>query len=301
MIFPSLLKSGDKIAIVSPAGKLQSNDLVGATNILSSWGLQVVLGDHVYDSDNYFAGKDEVRLKDIQQAFDDPSIMAVLCGRGGYGITRIIEKIDLKSISAKPKWVIGFSDITALHLKLVRHKIASIHGPLATSFANGTEQVTINSLQSLLFSGVSKLTAKQGSIRSGAVTAPLTGGNLSLILDSLGTADEIDTKNKILFIEEIGEKTYKIDRMFQQLLRAGKLENLAGLVIGHFSQIDNQSSPFGDSWQEVITNIVDSYSYPLAFGFGFGHEPENSALVMGGLYKLKVNSEQSTIEWENMD
>lgn len=299
MILPRTLRNGDRIAIVAPAGKLPINGLAEAVRVLTSWGLNVILAKHVYDTDNYFAGNDDDRLTDLQQALDDPSIMAVLCGRGGYGVTRILDKIELESFKKSPKWVIGFSDITALHLKLEHQGIASIHGPMGTSFTNGSNQATINSLRGLLFEGFSKMVSKEGVINSGSVTAAITGGNLSLIIDSLGTTAEIDTRNKILFVEEIGEKTYKIDRMFQQLLRAGKLDKLAGLVIGHFSEIDDGNAPFGESWQEVIKNIVEPYSYPFSFGFSIGHEPENMPLVMGGLYQLNVDSEGATLEWQN--
>ena len=299
MIFPRLLNNGDKVVIVAPAGYLPSKGLDDVIKVLTSWGLKVILGKHVYDSNNFFAGKDADRLTDLQQALDDTSIAAVLCARGGYGITRILEKIDLKSIEKTPKWVIGFSDITALHLKLENKGIASIHGPMGTSFANGGDNATNESLQALLFKGGSEITTHEAGVRSGSVTAPITGGNLSLIIDSLGTAEEIDTRNKILFIEEIGEKTYRIDRMFQQLLRAGKLDKLAGLIIGHFSNIDEGNPSFGESWREVIINITKPFSYPLAFGFSIGHEPDNLPLVMGGQYKLKVDSDMSTLAWQN--
>lgn len=299
MIFPRSLRKGDKIAIIAPAGRLPINGLDEAVKVLTSWGLKVILAKHVYDTDNYFAGTDAARLKDLQQAFDNPSIMAVLCARGGYGVTRILEKIELEAIKKSPKWVIGFSDITALHLKLENQGIASIHGPMGTSFTNENNHSAINSLKGLLFEGVSKVAINESGVRTGSVTAAITGGNLSLIMDSLGTTEEIDTRNKILFVEEIGEKTYKIDRMFQQLLRAGKLDKLAGLVIGHFSEIDEGDTPFGESWQEVIKKIAEPYSYPLAFGFSIGHEPENMPLVMGGQYQLKVDSDSATLAWQN--
>lgn len=299
MIFPRSLRKGDKIAIIAPAGRLPINGLDEAVKVLTSWGLKVILAKHVYDTDNYFAGTDAARLKDLQQAFDNPSIMAVLCARGGYGVTRILEKIELEAIKKSPKWVIGFSDITALHLKLENQGIASIHGPMGTSFTNENNHAAINSLKGLLFDGVSKVVINESGVRTGSVTAAITGGNLSLIMDSLGTTEEIDTRNKILFVEEIGEKTYKIDRMFQQLLRAGKLDNLAGLVIGHFSEINEGDTPFGESWQEVIKKITEPYSYPLAFGFNIGHEPENMSLVMGGQYQLNVDSESATLAWQN--
>lgn len=298
MILPPQLNYGDKVAIVAPAGKLPSKGLDDAIKVLKAWGLKVMPGKHVYDIDNYFAGIDADRLKDLQQALDDPTVSAVLCARGGYGVTRILEKIALKNLAKSPKWVIGFSDITALHLKLENQGIASIHGPMGTSFSSSKSHAATNSLKELLFNGVSKVVANKAGLNPGSVMAPITGGNLSLIIDSLGTTEEIDTQSKILFIEEVGEKTYRIDRMFQQLLRAGKLNNLAGLVIGHFSEIDDGSTPFGVSWQEVITNITAQFSYPLAFGFEIGHEPENMPIVMGGQYLLEVGSAKSTLEWQ---
>ncbi|RLD24875.1 MAG: LD-carboxypeptidase [Bacteroidetes bacterium] len=297
MIFPRSLTKGDKIAIVSPSGRLQENSLDAAIKILTSWGLQVVLGKHVYDTNNYFAGQDSHRIADLQEAFDEPSIAAVLCARGGYGVTRIMEKIELNSIKKTPKWVIGYSDITALHLRLENQGIAGIHGPMGTSFSDGKAHSAIESLRDLLFNKTSKISAMEPGVTPGLITAPITGGNLSLIVDSLGTPDEIDTQNKILFIEEIAEKTYKIDRMFQQLLRAGKLDKLAGLIIGHFSEIDEGSTPFGESWKEVITNIAQNYSYPLSFGFNIGHEPANYPVVIGGQYQLNVGPDMSTLEW----
>jgi muramoyltetrapeptide carboxypeptidase len=298
MIFPRLLNNGDKVAIVAPAGKLPSKGLDDAIKVLTSWGLEVILGKHVYDINNYFAGIDADRLNDLQEALEEPSIAAVLCARGGYGITRILDEIKLKSFAKNPKWVIGFSDITALHLKLEKQGLASIHGPMGTSFTNRNSHSAVRSLKELLFNGSSKLVANEVVIRSGTATAAITGGNLSLIIDSLGTVEEIDTVNKILFIEEVGEKTYRIDRMFQQLLRAGKLDKLAGLVIGHFSEIDDGSTPFGESWQEVITGISKQFSYPIAFGFNIGHEPNNMPIVMGGQYLLKVGSDGSSLEWQ---
>lgn len=297
MIFPRSLNKGDKIAIVAPSGCLNPNALDEVVEVLTLWGLKVDLAEHVYDVNNYFAGNDTHRLMDLQKVFDDPTIAAVLCARGGYGVTRIIDDLNLSSIKNSPKWLIGYSDITALHLKLENEDIASIHGPMGTSFADFRGKTAISALKDLLFNRVSILTSTEPGVKHGSITAPITGGNLSLIVDSLGTPEEINTENKILFIEEIGEKTYKVDRLFQQLKRAGKLDNLAGLIIGHFSEIDEGSTPFGDSWKQVITNISKPHSYPLSFGFNIGHEPENCPIVMGGQYRLIVGFDKSTLEW----
>ena len=301
MIFPRPLNKGDKISIVAPSGCLNPNALDSVVEVLTLWGLKVELAEHVYDVNNYFAGNDTHRLQDLQKAFDDSTFAAVLCARGGYGATRIIDDLNLSSFKNDPKWLIGYSDITALHLKLENAEIASIHGPMGTSFADISGKTAIAALKNLLFNRVSVLTSIEPGMKHGSVTAPITGGNLSLIIDSLGTREEINTQNRILFIEEIGEKTYKVDRMFQQLRRAGKLDNLAGLIIGHFSEIDEGSTPFGESWKEVITSVTKPYDYPLSFGFNIGHEPENWPIVMGGQYRLTVGSDKSTLEWITPD
>jgi muramoyltetrapeptide carboxypeptidase len=295
MIIPPLLQHGDKIAIVAPAGKLERNSLDKAVSTLSSWGLDVHLGKSVYKGHNYFSGTDAERLFDLQEAFDDPSIKVILTGRGGYGVTRILQKINFERIINKPKWVIGFSDITALHLQLQQHNIASIHGPMAASFTNSSGKNSIEAMKKILFNGGSEITSTGECIRPGQVIAEITGGNLSLIVDSLGTINEIDTHNKLLFLEEVGEKTYRIDRMLHQLYRAGKLDQITGLVIGHFTEIDEGRTPFGDSWKECIMNLTREYDYPVSFGWNIGHEPANFPIVMGGNYKLEATVAESSL------
>jgi len=299
MIIPRLLTKGDKVVIVAPSGKVPQNSLDAAIKVLSSWGLEVVFAKHVYDANNYFAGSDMERLADLQLALDDSSVAAVLCARGGYGITRILQQINFDSFKNNPKWVIGFSDITAIHLSLSTHNISSIHGPMGTSFSIGSNLSSINSLHELLFNGKSKITSPEPGLKGGAAIGQITGGNLSLIIDSLATPNEIHTKDKILIIEEVGEKTYRIDRMFQQLLRAGKLDRLAGLAIGQFSKIDDENVSFGESWKEVITHATNAFSYPIGFGFSVGHEAENMPIIMGGTYQFKVGAGKSILEWQN--
>jgi muramoyltetrapeptide carboxypeptidase len=295
MNFPQLLKQGDKVVIVAPSGRLSAGGMDDAIGEMTSWGLEVILGEHVYDIDGYFAGKDEDRLADLQGAFDDPAVTAILCARGGYGATRILQSIAFKNIIKTPKWLIGFSDITALHLQLQNLGIASIHGPVGTSFSNNQSGPSLAVLKSVLFNGSSNLFSSMLAIREGMATSQITGGNLSLIVDSLATENEIDTSNKILFLEEVGEKTYRIDRMLYQLLRAGKLTDLSGLVIGHFTDIEEGSTPFGKSWLQVIIEITKSFGYPVASGFKIGHEPENLPIVMGGFYHLNVAHESATL------
>jgi muramoyltetrapeptide carboxypeptidase len=298
MIFPRFLTKGNRIAIVAPAGKVPEKGLDEAIKTLSAWGLEAVLGKYVYNQSKYFAGSDANRLADLQNALNDPSIAAILCARGGYGVTRILPQIDWRAFAESPKWVIGFSDITALNLQILNKGIASIHGPMGTSFAAQKDGFSGQALKSLLFKGESRLFSEEIGLRPGSVTAEITGGNLSLIVDSLGTTNEIDTRDKILFIEEVGEKTYRIDRMLHQLLRAGKLNDLGGLVLGYFSEIDDGETPFGITWLEAVRDITQPFSYPVGSGFSIGHEPENMPVVMGGKYRLIVGSEKSSLIWQ---
>ena len=285
------------MAIVSPAGRVPVGHLDEASETLQSWGLQVLLGKHVYGSYDYFSGIDADRLADMQWAIDDPDVDFILCARGGYGVTRILDQLNFDSILNRPKWIIGFSDITALHLKLHNINIGSIHGPMGTSFRRDGSKNSIIALQSLIFGDVLpvKTSNKSQLDKSGQATGQLIGGNLALLVDSLGTVSELSTDNKILFIEDIGEPVYKIDRMMTQLRRSGKLDMLAGLVIGDFSEVTGLDQATGSTWQEVISREVSAFNYPLAFGFPIGHDPENMPIISGGLYSLGVTNSQSQL------
>lgn len=296
MYFPHPLSQGSKIAIVAPAGRLADVALDKAIKTLTSWRLDVLLGKNVYNQENYFAGSDNDRLADLQWALDNPAIEAILFARGGYGTTRILDAVDFSQFKKQPKWLIGFSDITALHLKLQTLEIASIHGPMGTSFGQMDSADSIESLKALLFDGTSTLDSSRPALRTGSIVAEVTGGNLALIADSIGTSSEIETSNRILFIEDVGEKTYRIDRMFRQLLRAGKLDNLAGLVIGHFSLIDDGDPSFGQPWSVVIEEVISSFNYPVAFGFQLGHEPGNMPIVVGGTYQFNAGEECASLQ-----
>ena len=234
--FPPKLKPGQKVAIVAPAGVVQPGYLDMSISTLEEWGLTVVLGNHVYDSHAYFSGTDADRMGDLQQAMDDPEIKCILCARGGYGTTRIVDQIDYRFFLDQPKWIVGFSDITVLHLKLNKLRIASIHGPMGTSFRRDGAQASLDALKFALFATAQPILAKPTRFNiSGEATGELIGGNLALLADSNGTLTELQTDNKILFIEDIGEPVYRIDRMMTQLRRSGKLSKLAGLVVGDFS------------------------------------------------------------------
>jgi muramoyltetrapeptide carboxypeptidase len=289
---PPSLRKGDRVGIVAPGRKVKPSDIENAVMILSAWGLEVKLATHLFSGmHSYLAGTDEQRLADLQGMLDDPSIKAIICARGGYGTTRILDRLDFQSFEKSPKWIAGFSDITALHLKLAVLGYESIHSTMPILFPKPDSRESVESLNRALFGTPGTLIASPGINRPGKATALVVGGNLSLIADALGTASEPDTDGKILIIEEIDEYRYRIDRMFTQLKRAGKLENLAGLVVGHFTDIKDTEVSFGETVEEIILHQVRDYSFPVGFGFPLGHENPNLAWIHGSTMQLSVSPE----------
>ncbi len=298
---PPLLKPGDRIAIVAPGRKTDRILIDRSVAILQDWGLQVLLSPNLFSSQHsYLSGTDQERLADLQHALDDPSISAILCARGGYGSTRILGSLDMSAAVERPKWLIGFSDITALHLRFLSERIKAIHATMPVLFSRPESLVSVESLRKLLFTGVAQLSAgPSANNKLGDSDGVCVGGNLSLIVDSLGTATEISTDNKILIIEEVDEYFYKVDRMLMQLKRAGKLAKLRGLVVGHMTDIKNGELTFALSVEEVILEAVAEYHFPIAFGLPTGHENPNLAWVQGGTASLSVNSSGSSIRFQS--
>ena len=299
MTRPPYLKEGDNIGIVCPAGYMPAESAETALKVFKEWGFKVTPGITFGKKHNYFAGTDDERLYDLQHMMDDPAIDAIFCARGGYGTGRIIERLSFRKFCKRPKWIIGFSDITVLHSHLfANYKIASLHAPMASAFNDG--QYSNEFIQSLH----EALTGKKGGYevashaynRYGSVKGTLVGGNLSLLAHLVGTSSEVNTKGKILFIEDIGEYIYNIDRMLYQLKRSGVFENLGGLIVGGFTEIKDTEIPFGQAVEEVIRDIVDPYSFPVCFSFPVSHEKENYALKVGVKYKLTVKETKSTLK-----
>ena len=294
---PDILNPGDKIGVAAPARKINPVDVEVASKILTSWGLEVSIAKNIFSNHHsYLSGSDEERLSDLQSMIDDPGTRAIICARGGYGSTRILDSLDFSALQKNPKWIVGFSDITALHLKLVKHGIASIHGTMPVLFSKEDAASSLESLRKLLMNGACKIeTTFADHNKTGIANGPLIGGNLSLIVDSLSTATEPDTKGKILFVEEVDEYRYKIDRMMTQLKRAGKLNNLSGLIIGHMTDIKDTELSFGQTVEEIILDAVKDYSYPVAFGFPSGHEHPNYAWIHGGQATLSVKDSGTSL------
>lgn len=297
MITPPLIASGDKIGIVAPGRKIRTQDIVDAKKILQSWGLEVVSSPHLHsENHSYLSGTDQERFDDLQEMLDDPNIKAIIAARGGYGTTRFLDKIDFTPLMRDPKWLIGFSDVTALHLKLFKLGIKSIHATMPILFSNRDGASSIESLRKILVGESPIISAESNqSNKFGKVTAQAMGGNLSLIVDSIGTSCDPDTNGKILILEEIDEYFYKVDRMMMHLKRSGKLDNLAGLIVGHMTDMKDLKLPFGETIQEIILSKTSHTKYPIAFGLPIGHENPNIAWVHGSVMTLSVSEENSQL------
>jgi muramoyltetrapeptide carboxypeptidase len=299
MIQPPSLHKNDVVGIVAPGRKLDTDTIHASIRIIESWGFNVRAGKNLFSSKHsYLSGSDTERLYDLQSMLDDPSVKAIICARGGYGTTRILDQLDFTSFLKKPKWICGFSDISALHLKLQTLGIQSIHGAMPVTFCKPESVLSVETLRKTLIGERVMLEAHPDiKNKMGETEGLFIGGNLSLLVDSLGTSSEIDTRNKILIIEEVDEYVYRIDRMLMQLKRAKKLQPLAGLVVGHLTDIKESELPFGESVQEVILNQVAEFAYPVGFGFPVGHENPNFSWIEGSAGNLKVTAEKSVISF----
>jgi len=297
---PPYLQKGDTIGIVCPAGFMAMDKAQACIQTLEEWGYRVKIGNTLGpDAVNYFSGSDEERLADLQQMLNDDEVKAILCGRGGYGTSRIIDRLDFKKFKESPKWVIGYSDITVLHCHIYRnYKITSLHAPMAAAFNDeGNKNEFVLSLKDAIEGKKIKYGIDiHPSNRKGEGIGELIGGNLSILAHLIGSASEVKTKGRILFIEDIGEYYYKIDRMILQLKRAGRLENLAGLIVGGFTDTLDTTLKFGQDAYEIIFDKVKEYEYPVCFNFPVGHQTNNYALKVGTGYKLKVGKNKVILE-----
>lgn len=287
------------MCILAPGRKLAIQSIETSVAVIQSWGLNVMLGQNLLSGKHsYLSGTDAERQSDFQKALDDSSVKAIICARGGYGTTRILDQLNFLTFLKSPKWICGFSDVTALHLKLQSLNIQSIHATMPVQFPKAEFADSVESLRRMLFGTTTPLTAKPSTNnRTGVAEGKLVGGNLSLLADSLGTSTEIQTESKILVIEEIGEYTYRLDRMLVQFKRAGKLKNLAGLVVGHMTDIKESELPFGESAEQIIRNHTHEFEYPVGFNFPTGHEHPNLPWIEGAAGKLTVTNNASTLSF----
>ncbi|OGX85980.1 S66 peptidase family protein [Hymenobacter glacialis] len=290
--FPPALRPGQRVAIVSPARKISAAELAPAIATLQGWGLEVVLGETIAGDYHQFAGDDDLRRRDFQQQLDAPGIRAILCARGGYGTARIVDGLDFSRFARQPKWVAGFSDITVLNSHLLALGHASIHGVMPVLFHQTGGEAALESLRRALFGEAALPIAAPAHPlnRPGTATGELVGGNLSLLHTITGTASQASFAGRILFLEDLDEYLYHIDRMMLHLHRSGQLAGLAGLVVGHFSQMRDNAIPFGSAAEETINAYAQLYDFPVGYGFPVGHEADNRALVVGQMARLVVGA-----------
>ncbi|MFO0356876.1 MAG: LD-carboxypeptidase [Sphingobacteriaceae bacterium] len=294
MLLPDHLKKGDTILIIGTA-RVRAKELIEpAITILKSWGLKVELGKNLFKKHHQFSGTDAQRAHDLQWAIDHKTAKAVLIAGGGYGTLRIIDSIDTKNIKKFPKWFIGYSDTTVLQARLAKHGLACIHGTMAFQFPKNNEAT--DSIRSILFGENFSYQAPKNKLnRVGEVSGEIVGGNLSLIYALSGSVDDLQTKNKILFIEDLDEQLYHIDRMILQLKRSGKLKNIKGLIVGGMSDMKDNAIPYGKTANEIVSDAVKEYSYPVCFDFPAGHIDKNLALVFGKKVKLTVTKNKAQL------
>jgi muramoyltetrapeptide carboxypeptidase len=297
MIQPQNLQAGDLIGMVCPAGTIPMERVQKCIETLTSWGYQVKLGKTVGGKHFTYSGTDAERAADLQEMMDDKKVKAIICARGGYGLSRIINTLDFTSMMAQPKWVIGFSDVTVLHAALQKKGIMSIHGPMAAAFNKGSEgEAYIQAIQSI-FQGqkTSYVAPAHAYNKLGSVAAPVIGGNLCLIAHLIGSQNSLDTQGKILFLEDIGEYHYNLDRMVIQMKNAGLFENLAGLIIGGFSDMRDEPTDIGAGAFEIIQSHVKEFNYPVCYDFPISHGLPNYPVKEGAVYELAIESNEARL------
>jgi len=297
---PPYLQKGDTIGLVCPAGYMPLEKVQTCIDTLQEWGYNVKTGKTVGgESQTYFSGTEEERLTDFQQMLNDDEVKAVLCARGGYGTTHLIDRLDFKKFKKHPKWIVGYSDITILHSHLyTNYYISSMHAPMAGAFNDGGfNNEFVLSLKNALEGRKVKYQCPVHEFnKKGEAVGELVGGNLALLAHLVGTDSDLKTRGRILFIEDVGEYFYNVDRMMYQLKRSGKLSKLAGLIIGGFTESKDTDRPFGKKAFEIIRDIVKEYNYPVCYDFPVSHSDRNYALKIGVGYKLKITKAKVLLE-----
>jgi muramoyltetrapeptide carboxypeptidase len=295
---PPYLQPTDQVRIISPSGSVNPEFIDGAIAMLTTWGLNATEGQFARSEYGRFAGTEEQRVADLQQALDDPNVKAILCSRGGYGLAQIIDRLDFSIFMKSPKWVIGFSDISILHNTITNLGIASIHGVMSKYFTElPADADQIQRMKEILFGKLPVYQVPNHPLnRFGEVTGKLIGGNLSVLIGLRGSRFDMQFKDNILFIEDVGEKAYHIDRLMQNLRLSGALEQISGLVVGQFSECD-EDSLMKKSIAQLISDSVKEYDYPVCFNFPAGHVDYNLPLVLGAPVNLSVTSEGAKLEF----
>jgi muramoyltetrapeptide carboxypeptidase len=297
MILPQNLQNGDTIAIVATARKNITDNLKPALALAKSWGLEVVLGTTIGLDDNQLAGTDEQRAADFQAMMDNPNIKAIWCVRGGYGTARMVELIDFSRFVKQPKWVLGFSDVTVLHSHLNTLGVASIHGIMPVNVEKASAEVEETLRKALFGETLSYAVACENQNKLGVAKGELVGGNLSILYSMMGSESQVNCNGKILFIEDLDEYLYHIDRMLLSLKRCGCFEGLQGLVVGSFIKMHDNEIPWGKNAHEIILDITQKYDFPIVFNFPAGHIHNNNTLIFGKTISLEVNDKETIMKF----
>jgi len=297
MKIPSSLKKNDKVAIVATARKVRQQELQPAIELLERWGLVPVVGASIGLEENQFAGSDKERAQDLQEQLDNPEIKAIWCAKGGYGTVRILDQLDFTAFQKKSKWVIGYSDVTALHSHIHKLGIASLHAQMCLGVETKSEATHETLRKALLGEEISYRFPSFKLNKKGTAQGEIIGGNLSVLYSLCGSNSAIKSDGKILFLEDLDEYLYHIDRMMQNLKRNGMLKDLAGLLIGGMSDMNDNEIPFGKTAEEIIIESVSEYGFPVAFNFPAGHIKENHAVIFGKKIHLEVSEEKSTVNY----
>ena len=298
MITPDYLQKGDTVAIIATARKIDAQALDPAIKLLESWGLHVVLGRTIGKEENQLAGPDWFRATDFQEMIDNPSIKAVWAAKGGYGTVRIIDRIDFSKFIKKPKWVVGFSDVTVLHSHLNNLNIETIHGIMAISAANASRDA-IESLRKALFGeNLQYHISSHPFNRTGKAHGEIVGGNLSVLFSIIGSKSELDYNGKILFIEDLDEYLYHIDRMMMNLKRNGYFDQIEAVIIGGMTSMNDNEIPWGKNALEIIQDVLKDFHFPVIYNFPAGHTKDNRALILGKTVSVEVGADGSTVKFE---
>ena len=295
MIIADKINIGDRVGIISTARKISFQELNPAIEILESWGLEVVLGEFLFEVDNQFAGTVEKRVVDLQHMIDDDTIRVILCARGGYGTVQVIDKIDFSKLYKDPKWIIGYSDVTVLHSHLNQFGLATLHATMPINFSKNTQK-SLDSLHNSLFGIQNIIKASSHKFnRLGKVKGEVIGGNLSILYSLLGSRSDINTDGKILFLEDLDEYLYHIDRMIINMKRNGKFNNLKGVIIGGMGDMNDNDTPFGKTAEEIILEHIKEYNFVFCFGFPSGHLEDNRSIRLGVDSVLEINENGVTL------
>lgn len=297
MISPPYLKKGDTIAIVATARKNITDNLKPAIDLAKSWGLEVVIGNTIGLDNNQLAGTDEQRADDFQKMIDNPNIKAIWCARGGYGTVKMIDLVDFTKFKQNPKWIIGFSDVTVLHSHLNHLGFETIHGIMPVNIEKASPIIEETLQKALFGESLTYSVPYEKENKSGTAEGEIIGGNLSILYSLMGSESQVDCKGKILFLEDLDEYLYHIDRMMMSLKRCGCFENLGGMVVGSFTKMKDNDIPWGKTAHQIIADITKKYNFPIVYNFPAGHVHNNNTLILGRKVILEVSENETILKF----